>query len=207
MTADKHRQPGDADKHLQDWRTGSVTADALGIAGFESVEKDGEIDVGGETHGSGGKVTYTITDTDKDAYILVWESFGFQSGGSFNPRLRINGYGSDTGQDDYRYTLQNGTSTTSDTSFLMGSSGTTVPMTAAHILEYFPGNTDGSGRRNEWVLGHLRGGVGWNTGTLASGGIFDAEDFGPPTSFEFWDEQSETFTDNAKLKVLTVTYL
>jgi hypothetical protein len=186
---------------------GAVNTDALGIDGFETVEKDGEIDVGGEQHGPSNKVTYNISDTGRDAYILVWESFGFQSGGSFGLRLRINGYGSATGQDDYLYTLQNGTSTTSDTSFLMGNSGTTVPMTAAHILEYFPGNTDNNSRRNEWVLGHVRGSIGWENGTLASGGLFDAEDFGPPTSFEFWEEQTRTFTDNAKLKVLGVTYL
>lgn len=42
MIADLHRQPGDSDKHLADWRTRSVLTDDLDVGG-ENFAADGEV--------------------------------------------------------------------------------------------------------------------------------------------------------------------
>jgi len=117
MTADKHRQPGDADKHLQDWRTQSTTTDALGIDGFETVEKDGEIDLGVNAN----KAEYTINDPGADAYLI--HVVDWNGGGNSQLGIRVNDYGEQTGEDEYRWQAPNGSDTRSDTSWVIGGHG------------------------------------------------------------------------------------
>jgi len=185
----------------------SVSANVFGIAGFEQVEKDGEIDVGGEQHGPSNKVTYTINDTGKDAYILVLESFGTDNAGSSNHRLRYNGYGSASGEDDYEFVDSSG-QTKGVTYLGIGEDiGVGIPFSGAWLIEHYDGVQDSSGRNAELSVTKIRGGFGLGATGLQAGGAFDHDDFGPPSSFQIWEDQNEQYTPNAKVKVLKVTYL
>lgn len=184
----------------------SVETDVLGIAGFEQVEKDGEIDVGGEIHGPSNKVTYTINDTKKDAYILVLESFGVDGGGGSDHRLRYNGYGSGSGEDDYRFVDSFG-KTVNVTYLGLGKDGGGMPFTGAWLIEYYDGLQDNQGRNQEINVAQIRGALrGGGTG-LQSGGVADSDKLAPPSSFEIWENSGRQYTPDAKIKVLKVTYL
>jgi len=185
----------------------SLDADALGITGFESVEKDGEIDVGGEQHGPSNKVTYNINDTGKDAYILILESFGIDGGGGSNHRLRYNGYGGGSGEDDYEFWDSYGKTANATYLGIGEDMGVGVPFTGAWLIEHYDGLQDSSGRNAELSVTQIRGGFGLAGTGLQAGGAFDHDDLSPPSSLQIWEDQNETYTPNAKIKVLGVTYL
>jgi hypothetical protein len=94
-----------------------VTTDTLGIAGFETVEKDGEIDLGV----SAPKATYTINNPGADAYLI--HVVDWDGGGGARLGLRPNDYGAGSGEDTYRWQNTFGQDTSNDTSWSIGSQG------------------------------------------------------------------------------------
>ena len=112
-------------RKLRDWtRTDdgglkgpSLSTDALGVAGFETVEKDGEIDLAVNAN----KAEYTINNPGADAYLI--HVVDWNGGGNANLGFRPNDYGAGTGEDNYRWQDTRGVDTASDTSWSIGAHG------------------------------------------------------------------------------------
>jgi hypothetical protein len=94
MSADKHRQPGDADKHLQDWRTRSLTTEEadIGDSNVVVIDKDGQIHIptgvglffgdgdGGRIIGQGGGGSSDIKISDTNGNNLRIKSGSIETG-------------------------------------------------------------------------------------------------------------------------------
>jgi hypothetical protein len=104
------------DPTFRDLDADSVSTDALGISGFETVEKDGEIDLGVNAN----KATYNINNTGADAYLI--HVVDWYAGGNSHLGIRPNDYGGGSNE-NYRWHPPSGSRTNGDDSWSIGSHG------------------------------------------------------------------------------------